>query len=137
MGYDIVFHPAPKGLDPRDPGAVDAWIMAPPTHPTVALATLEALADELAASFDATIEVARGTVTLLAEEHGFFIELTATGGHYEGSPRGVSMAWDAIETICQRCGLVVFDPQRAKITFGIDLICAECKGKNAPDATEC
>jgi len=91
---------------------------APPAQDALSRDELHAIAHELAKAVAGEVRVTAQGFAVVARA-GFQLELAPTGGAYAGTAQAVDTAWEALDTLCDRTGWTVFDPQLGKTVLGL------------------
>lgn len=92
---------------------------APPAQDALSRDELHAIAHELAKAVAGEVHVTAKGFAVVAARAGFQLELAPTGGAYAGTAQAVDTAWEALDTLCDRTGWTVFDPQLGKTVLGV------------------
>lgn len=99
--------------------AYDLHFQAPPAQPALSRDELHAIALEFADAVRGEVRQTDGGWSVVAERSGFLVDLRATGGAYEGTAQALDSAWDALDTLCDRTGWTIYDPQLGRTVLGI------------------
>jgi len=97
----------------------DLQFQAPPAQPALSRDELHAIAQELAKAVSGEVQPTADGFAVVAARSGFQLALAPTGGGYAGSAQAVDSAWEALDTLCDRTGWTVFDPQLGKTVLGM------------------
>lgn len=91
----------------------------PPAQDALSRDELHTIAQELAKTLSGEVRPTAHGFAVVAARAGFQLDLAPTGGGYAGTAQAVDTAWEALDTLCDRTGWTVFDPQLGKTVLGV------------------
>lgn len=144
MSYDIELYPRTASLDPRNQRSIEVWRGTPSVDratqsPDRLERLIELVIEAISSASESEPHEHRGQAGIEITCDEFQILLSPDGGEMSVSSDDEIPEWvhGLIDELTAAAGWVAYDPQAGRVLAGLELVCADCGSRTAPDLDEC